>query len=325
MLHEMPVEFSGCSRSLMMLAGFEMPTSGEIRLENKVLSNLPPHRREIGMVFQNYALFPHMSVGENVAFPLQVRRLDKQEIAARVRRALDMVQLPDVIDRRPTELSSGQQQRVALARALVYEPTIVLMDEPLGALDRQLREGMQMEIKSIHQRVGVTVIYVTHDQEEALTMSDRIAVFNRGVIEQLATPKTLYDAPVNAFVAGFVGDNNLLRGTAVARVGERMEVELPSIGIVRAKAGNAREGQPAALAIRPEKIAVTQEHHPVAGDNRTSGTIVESVYLGDQTKLIIRLPDGQTVTAKIGSGQVHESGRRVGVAWSADDGIAFLA
>src|SRR3954447_14784624 len=178
---------SGKTTTLMMLAGFETPTEGEIVLEGKPLSRLPPHRRAIGMVFQNYALFPHMSVADNIAFPLTVRGIARDEIARRVERALDMVQLPAFGERRPAQLSGGQQQRVAVARALVFEPKLVLMDEPLGALDKQLREQMQYEIKHIHESLGVTVVYVTHDQGEALTMSNRIAVFNDGVIQQLST------------------------------------------------------------------------------------------------------------------------------------------
>jgi len=317
---------SGKTTSLMMLAGFEVPTSGEIYLENKVFSSLPPHRREIGMVFQNYALFPHMSVGENIAFPLQARRLDRQAIATRVRRALEMVQLPGVIDRKPAELSGGQQQRVALARALVYEPAIVLMDEPLGALDRQLREGMQMEIKNLHQRIGVTMIYVTHDQQEALTMSDRIAVFNGGAVEQLAAPKALYDTPANAFVANFVGDNNLLRGRLTRRIGDQAEVELPGIGAVRARLGDAGEGQPAVLAIRPEKIALAAAgDHAVGEIGWFVGTIIESIYLGDQIRLTIELPDKQTMNVKTGATQRHKAGDLVSVGWAAEDGIAFAA
>ena len=316
---------SGKTTSLMMLAGFEMPTSGEIYLDNKPFSGLPPHRREIGMVFQNYALFPHMSVGENIAFPLQVRRLDRQEIVTRVRRALDMVQLPGVIDRKPAELSGGQQQRVALARALVYEPAIVLMDEPLGALDRQLREGMQIEIKSLHQRIGVTMIYVTHDQQEALTMSDRIAVFNGGVIEQLAVPKTLYDVPANAFVAGFVGENNLLRGRLARRIGDEGEVDMPGIGLIRGRLGEVAEGQPVVLAIRPEKIALGTGSCPPGEGNRLSGNLIERIYLGDQTKLTIQLPDRQTVTVKAGSLLFDAAEGPVNVSWAPEDGIVFAA
>ena len=203
---------SGKTTCLMMMAGFETPTHGEILLKDTPINGLPPHKRGIGMVFQNYALFPHMSVAENLAFPLEVRDLSKDEINQKVKRALDMVHLGDFGDRRPAQLSGGQQQRVALARALVFEPELVLMDEPLGALDKNLREEMQYEIKRIHADLGVTMIYVTHDQTEAMTMSDRIAVFNDGVVQQLASPETLYEAPENAFVAYFIGENNRLVG-----------------------------------------------------------------------------------------------------------------
>ena len=203
---------SGKTTCLMMLAGFETATHGEIILDGIPINNVPPHKRNIGMVFQNYALFPHMTVNENLAFPLQVRKLNKSEIEDRVKKALDMVQLGSFGSRRPMQLSGGQQQRVAVARALVFEPKLVLMDEPLGALDKQLREQMQYEIKHIHENLEVTVVYVTHDQGEALTMSNRIAVFDDGEIQQLAAPDILYEAPENAFVAQFIGENNTLFG-----------------------------------------------------------------------------------------------------------------
>ena len=203
---------SGKTTSLMMLAGFETPTAGEILLAGRSINNVPPHKRDIGMVFQNYALFPHMTVAENLAFPLSVRGMSKTDVAEKVKRALDMVQLGTFAHRYPAQLSGGQQQRVALARALVFEPQLVLMDEPLGALDKQLREHMQMEIKHLHQRLGVTVVYVTHDQGEALTMSDRVAVFHQGEIQQIAPPRTLYEEPKNTFVANFIGENNRLTG-----------------------------------------------------------------------------------------------------------------
>src|SRR3569623_345779 len=221
---------SGKTTTLMMLAGFEPPTEGEILLEGKPLSRLPPHRRAIGMVFQNYALFPHMSVADNIAFPLTVRGMAREEVARRVERALDMVQLESFAERRPAQLSGGQQQRVALARALVFEPKLVLMDEPLGALDKQLREQMQLEIKHIHRNLGVTVVYVTHDQSEALTMSDRVAGFNDGVIQQLAKPDDLYERPQNAFVAQFIGENNRLKGKVVAMNGSGCQVEIEGGG-----------------------------------------------------------------------------------------------
>src|SRR3954466_15167204 len=225
---------SGKTTTLMMLAGFEVPTHGRIFLDGKPIDHVPPHKRNIGMAFQNYALFPHMTVEENLAFPLSVRKIGKAEIGTRIKRALGMVQLSNLGKRRPGQLSGGQQQRVALARALVFEPKLVLMDEPLGALDKQLREQMQLEIKHIHRNLGVTVVYVTHDQSEALTMSDRVAVFNDGIIQQLARPDDLYERPQNSFVAQFIGENNRLRGKVVAMTGSGCEVEIEGGGKVEA-------------------------------------------------------------------------------------------
>ena len=203
---------SGKTTCLMMLAGFETPTNGEIYLDSNPISNIPPHKRGIGMVFQNYALFPHMTVYENLAFPLRVRKVQKDEIDKKVDKALSMVSLSGFESRMPAQLSGGQQQRVAVARALVFDPAVVLMDEPLGALDKNLRESMQYEIKHIHENIGVTVVYVTHDQGEALTMSNRIAVFNDGKVQQLSSPDKLYEEPVNSFVAEFIGENNTFGG-----------------------------------------------------------------------------------------------------------------
>lgn len=203
---------SGKTTLLMMLAGFEKPTSGAISVGGRRVDALPPYRRNMGVVFQNYALFPHMTVAENVAFPLKMRGVARSEVVERVSRALDMVQLSSFQDRKPIQLSGGQQQRVALARALVFEPEVVLMDEPLGALDKKLREQMQLDIRDIHRRLGLTIVFVTHDQGEALTMSDRIAIFNHGKIEQIGTPSQIYDHPKTQFVAQFIGETNLLAG-----------------------------------------------------------------------------------------------------------------
>ena len=203
---------SGKTTCLMMLAGFETPTGGEIYLEGEAINKIPPNKRGIGMVFQNYALFPHLTVNENLAFPLEVRKLNKSDIEEKVKKTLDMVELGEFGNRMPLQLSGGQQQRVALARSLVFEPRLVLMDEPLGALDKKLREQMQYEIKHIHEQIGITVVYVTHDQSEALTMSNRIAVFNDGKIQQISSPDILYEKPENAFVANFIGENNQLKG-----------------------------------------------------------------------------------------------------------------
>ncbi|MFC7066588.1 ABC transporter ATP-binding protein [Brucella rhizosphaerae] len=211
---------SGKTTTLMMLAGFEMPTSVRIFLQGKSIENLPPHKRGIGVVFQNYALFPHMTIAQNLAYPLRMRKMNRQQIQHKVSKAIEMVRLEKMKDRRPNELSGGQQQRVALARALIFEPELILMDEPLGALDKTLREHMQYEIKQIHRDLGVTMVYVTHDQSEALTMSDRIAIFENGNIVQIDSPRALYECPANAYVAGFIGENNMLSGQSKGYDGE---------------------------------------------------------------------------------------------------------
>ncbi|SFN57440.1 putative spermidine/putrescine transport system ATP-binding protein [Formivibrio citricus] len=293
---------SGKTTSLMMLAGFEVPTSGEIRLDGKLLNNVPPHKRNIGMVFQNYALFPHLTIFENVAFPLKVRNEGFREIRYQVDKALEMVQLDKFAQRYPAQLSGGQQQRVALARALVFKPQLVLMDEPLGALDKQLREHMQMEIKHIHQQLGVTVVYVTHDQSEALTMSDRVAVFNNGIIQQIDKPEVLYERPANSFVANFIGENNRLTGKLLSRDGEQCVVEMPYGEKVIASAINVGEiGDPVSLSIRPERVVLNDAALSV--QNRFNGQIREFIYLGDHVRIrmevcgthdfIIKMPTSQ--------------------------------
>lgn len=275
---------SGKTTSLMMLAGFETPTAGEILLGGRAINNVPPHKRDIGMVFQNYALFPHMTVAENLAFPLTVRGMNKTDCSERVKRALSMVQLDKFRNRYPAQLSGGQQQRVALARALVFEPQLVLMDEPLGALDKQLREHMQMEIKHIHQRLGVTVVYVTHDQGEALTMSDRVAVFHQGEIQQIAPPRDLYEAPKNTFVANFIGENNRISGQLLSRDGERCVVGLSRGEKVEALAVNVgAPGEPVTLSIRPERVRLNGASEQCS--NRFSGRVVEFIYLGDHVRI----------------------------------------
>ncbi|MGH7082924.1 MAG: ABC transporter ATP-binding protein, partial [Acetobacteraceae bacterium] len=246
---------SGKTTTLNMLAGFERPIRGSISLDGQPVDRLPPYERNIGMVFQNYALFPHMSVSENVAFPLDVRRVPKAERQARVYRALEMVRLAEYSARRPDQLSGGQQQRVALARALVFEPELVLMDEPLGALDRKLREHMQIELKQLHAMLGVTIVYVTHDQGEALTMSDRVAVFNHGSLVQLGAPDELYNAPNDVFVASFIGENNLIAGVSEGTNGSRCRVRLEGgLPIVARPKNLDGVGRPAMVAVRPECI-----------------------------------------------------------------------
>ncbi|MCS6879134.1 MAG: ABC transporter ATP-binding protein [Geminicoccaceae bacterium] len=316
---------SGKTTTLLMLAGFETPTRGEILLEGRSIARLPPWKRDIGMVFQNYALFPHMTVAENVAFPLAVRKLPKAEIEERVARALAMVRLEGFAHRRPAQLSGGQQQRVALARALVFEPKLVLMDEPLGALDRQLRESMQYEIKHLHERLGVTVVYVTHDQGEALTMSDRVAVFNHGEIQQLATPAELYERPKNAFVARFIGENNRLSGIVKERIGERCLVEVDG-ALVAATAGNVGgAGARTTLSLRPERVAINSL---VEMDNSFEGRVEELIYHGDHIRIRLSLLGHDDFVVKLPNrpGQIRvEPGQIVKVSWLASDCRALNA
>lgn len=312
---------SGKTTTIMMLAGFEAPTQGSILLAGRSIEKMPPHKRDIGMVFQNYALFPHMTVEENLAFPLKVRKLGKSETEVRIKRALDMVRLGAYGWRRPGQLSGGQQQRVALARALVFDPRLVLMDEPLGALDKQLREQMQLEIKHIHEDLGVTVVYVTHDQGEALTMSNRIAVFNDGGIQQLAAPAELYERPQNAFVAQFIGENNRLRGKVVAMNGTTCKVELAGAGNVQALAINVEAvGRPTVLSLRPERVKL----NPTPGSlpNVFTARVTELIYLGDHVRtrvsvcghddFVVKLPNLEDVA------QV-EPGAEISIGWRTED------
>jgi spermidine/putrescine ABC transporter ATP-binding subunit len=287
---------SGKTTTLNMIAGLIQPTAGEILLQSRSIVSLPSYRRNIGVVFQNYALFPHMTVGANIAFPLQMRRVTKAEIGRRVKQALDLVQLERLIDRLPHQLSGGQQQRVALARAMVFEPPLLLMDEPLGALDKQLREQMQIEIKHLHERLGISVIYVTHDQDEALTMSDRIAVFNHGRIEQLGTPAELYNEPVTRFVAGFVGETNLIAGQVTAVSEHTCQVAARTLQLTARHAGDVRSGQNVTLAVRPERLRVvahtTASNHTL---NEIPGTIAEVIYLGRAVKYVVDI-DGLSLS-----------------------------
>lgn len=289
---------SGKTTTLMMLAGFEMPTYGEIRLGERAINSLPPHKRNIGMVFQNYALFPHMTVAQNVGFPLSVRRMAREDIEEKVERALAMVRLSEFGRRRPAQLSGGQQQRVALARALVFEPELVLMDEPLGALDKQLREQMQIEIKHLHESLGLTVVYVTHDQSEALTMSNRVAVFNDGVIQQIDDPRALYEEPRNSFVANFIGENNNFDGTVAAFDGDTCRVRLDGAETILAKPiAVFGPGVTTTLSIRPERISLA----PLAGEavNHIPGRVAESIYLGDHRRIIVEAAGNPQVKVKL--------------------------
>jgi len=313
-----------------MLAGFEVPTHGRIYLDGNPIDNVPPHKRNIGMVFQNYALFPHMTVAENLAFPLEVRKVAKPEIEAKIKRALDMVQLGGFASRRPAQLSGGQQQRVAVARALVFEPKLILMDEPLGALDKQLREQMQLEIRQLHQRLGVTMVYVTHDQAEALTMSDRIAVFHRGKIHQLDTPERMYEYPKNAFVARFIGENNRLAGSLEAVADGRCTI--------RMTAGNAcidgtlvepiKNGDTVTVSLRPERVQIRAERPEFDGHPgcRLAGSLKEIIYLGDHVRVRVALAGSNEFMVKRPISEAHTLppiGAAVEVFWAPEHCRAF--
>jgi putative spermidine/putrescine transport system ATP-binding protein len=295
---------SGKTTALMMLAGFEAPTAGDIVLNGRSLAGVPPHRRNMGVVFQNYALFPHMTVEQNVAFPLRARRIPAHSVRSRVADALSLVQLYGYEQRRPAELSGGQQQRVAIARALVFGPDLVLMDEPLGALDKQLREALQWQIKQIQQQLGVTVIYVTHDQSEALTLSDRIAVFEQGSIRQLAAPRQLYEHPDSAFVAQFIGQSNQLAGHIVALDGSVCAVRTSQGLLVRGRlAGPAAAGDSVILVIRPEKVWLG----PVRGNaqrgpdtvNTFASRIDAIAFHGDHARIHATIEGGIAIVARV--------------------------
>ena len=313
---------SGKTTALMMLAGFEVPTAGEIRLRGKSLLRVPHYRRNIGVVFQNYALFPHMTVAENLSFPLSVRKTGQAELKDRVARALELVQLQGFDNRRPAELSGGQQQRIALARALIFDPVLVLMDEPLGALDKQLREQLQIEIKHIQKHLGLTVVYVTHDQTEALTMSDRIAVLKNGSIQQLATPADLYDRPQNAFVAQFIGESNRLGGVLLAIDSEgRCTVEIAEGHTLEAMAVNIGPlGSRITLSIRPERVIL----HPAEGQckNILVARVEELIYHGDHTRARLRVPGSSDFLIKVPNtpGEVNITpGDTIEIGWRSGD------
>jgi putative spermidine/putrescine transport system ATP-binding protein len=311
---------SGKTTCLMMLAGFETATHGEIMINGNPINNIPPHKRGIGMVFQNYALFPHMTVNENLAFPLSVRKFGKAETEEKVRKALDMVQMGAFGDRRPGQLSGGQQQRIALARALVFEPELVLMDEPLGALDKQLREHMQYEIKHIHENLEVTVVYVTHDQSEALTMSNRIAVFDDGVIQQLADPVTLYERPENAFVAQFIGENNKLNGTVAGITNCVAQVDLGEHGKIKATAVNVAKGGRTTLSIRPERISFSKKKP--AGKVAMPAKIEELIYLGDHIRCRMTVAGNSEFVVKVPNASLSgdiKPGTSGYVGWETED------
>ncbi|HVW46156.1 MAG TPA: ABC transporter ATP-binding protein [Solirubrobacterales bacterium] len=314
---------SGCGKTttLRMIAGFERPTSGEIAIEGEDVAALPAHKRPTNTVFQSYALFPHLSVENNVAFGLRRKKVDKDEIAERVATELQRVGLAREAGRRPSQLSGGMQQRVALARALVNLPKVLLLDEPLGALDLKLRKGLQVELKRIQREVGITFVYVTHDQEEALTMSDRIAVMNRGHVEQVSNPEEVYDRPTTSFVAGFIGVSNLMP----ARVTGPGRVQLDSGPEFAADTGDLRAGEGCAAVVRPEKLKVTMAGEgapPADGEPRVEGIVESSLYLGTATQIAVNLGGEVRMTVLIPNADENErqrlpgGGAKVTLSWA---------
>ncbi|WP_424940493.1 ABC transporter ATP-binding protein [Aliiroseovarius sp. S253] len=313
---------SGKTTCLMMLAGFETATHGDIRLGGQPINNIPPHKRGIGMVFQNYALFPHMTIAENLAFPLEVRKMGKSEREEKIKRALDMVEMGAFGGRRPSQLSGGQQQRVALARALVFEPELVLMDEPLGALDKQLREKMQFEITHLAHSLGITTVYVTHDQTEALTMSDNVAVFDDGRIQQLAPPDLLYEKPENSFVAQFIGENNTLEGvvteisgdTCVVRLDDGEELDATPINV-------SKVGERTQVSIRPERVEYNKERLQ-EGAHTLKAEVLEFIYMGDIFRTRLRVAGNDEFIIKTRNAPDVERltpGQQIEIGWLPQD------
>jgi spermidine/putrescine transport system ATP-binding protein len=317
---------SGCGKTttLRMLGGFEPPDAGRILLRGRDITREPPEKRPVNMVFQNYALFPHLDVFENVAFGLRRRHTEKAELARRVGAALELVHLPDFAKRKPDQLSGGQQQRVALARALVCEPAVLLLDEPLGALDLKLRKALQTELKRVQLEVGITFVYVTHDQEEALALSDRIAVMDRGRVEQLGTPEELYDAPRTLFVAGFIGTSNLLPGTVEQVSGGGVLVRLAGGDACQGIGSGITVGQAVSVVVRPEAIGIERAGADEAPAPAIEGRVLQSAYLGTSVSHRVRTDRGATLTVVVPRGHERLSGgERVRVRWRADDAMVL--
>ncbi|WP_376792129.1 ABC transporter ATP-binding protein [Thermoflexus sp.] len=314
---------SGCGKTttLRMIAGFERPTEGEIYIKGERMNDVPPFHRPVNTVFQHYALFPHMTVFENVAFGLEMKRLPRDEIRRRVEEALRLVRLTGLENRYPRQLSGGQQQRVALARALVNRPAVLLLDEPLGALDLKLRKEMQLELKTLQHQVGITFIYVTHDQEEAMTMSDRIAVMNQGRVLQVGTPVEIYEHPATRFVADFIGETNFLEGRVEAVAEGMVQVGVEGLAILAAPVRGVHHGQVVTVAIRPERIRLCAEE-PGDTPNRYLGVIEEVIYIGTDTLFRVRVGERLELRVRMqnqdGSASVHRyhAGAAIWVAWS---------
>ena len=318
---------SGKTTTLMMIAGFEAPSAGDIAIDGRSVIALPPHKRNIGMVFQNYALFPHLTVADNVGFPLKQRGVERATRTRRIAETLELVRLPGYEARYPRQLSGGQQQRVALARAIVFHPRLLLMDGPLGALDKQLRENLQLEIRRLHADLGITFIYVTHDQQEALIMSDRVAVMNEGLIAQVGTPEDLYDRPRDRFVASFIGESNFIPG--VVQGTERGMVIVACGGsTLRASAQTQAvlppPGTGITLAARPERMRFAEMMPGAVAENRLTATIVETVFAGESCRYLCRCDDGIVLVLKQPSGATmhrRRAGETVDMVWSVADTV----
>jgi spermidine/putrescine transport system ATP-binding protein len=316
---------SGCGKTttLRMIGGFEYPTAGRILIDGVDVAQQPPHKRPVNTVFQQYALFPHMNIEKNVGYGLRMAGVGRKEIAERVGAALEMVRLTGVNKRRPYELSGGQQQRVALARALVNRPKVLLLDEPLGALDLKLRKAMQLELKALSREVGATFIYVTHDQEEALTMSDRIAVMSAGSILQLGTPTEIYERPSTRFVADFIGESNLLDGTVAQVVDNQVLVRTPSGAVVGAlRTPDIREGEDVAVSVRPENVQI-QVMGDLDGPNKIRGTVREVVYVGSHNQVVVEIGQTRPVVAHMPIGEVPSPGTIVALSFSGHHATAL--
>ena len=324
---------SGCGKttSLRMIAGFEEPDRGRVELTGHEIGGVPPYKRNVNTVFQSYALFPHLTVADNVAFGLRRKRLPKHEIRDRVRHYLELVELPFYDDRRPSQLSGGQQQRVALARALVNEPAVLLLDEPLGALDLKLRKQMQLELMRIQREVGVTFVYVTHDQEEALVMSDRLAVMSQGRVEQIGYPEDIYERPETRFVAGFIGTSNIIESAVAGRVGDLLQLEAAPgdrLLVPPPEGRSIRTGEKLAFTVRPEKLRVAPEQQPVADRYCTiMGTVADVVYQGVSTQLVVRTDEDTTLVAfRQNNERVSDAGvpgERVRLVWDPEFNVVL--
>jgi spermidine/putrescine transport system ATP-binding protein len=305
---------SGCGKTttLRMIAGFEDPTGGRVLIDGEDVAGLPAHQRPTNTVFQSYALFPHLSVGDNVAFGLRRQRIEGDDVKRRVDEELERVGLAREANRRPAQLSGGQQQRVALARAIVNRPKVLLLDEPLGALDLKLRKGLQIELKGIQRDVGITFVYVTHDQEEALTMSDRIAVMNHGLVEQCAPPEAVYERPATTFVAGFIGVSNLMPGVVSAASDGRAAVKLDSGVEVESERNGLSGGDRCHAVVRPEKLRISRPDEASNGGPRVDGVVEASVFLGTATQIVVRLPDDVRMTVLVPNADEAERARLPG-------------